>query len=177
MDSPKYLSVKVSATMDAESASQAIVNQFKDVLHYEQSQSNPNEAVGNPNPLTYEYKLSYAATADGQHEFVFEYRFISTNYEVSNQSYDTGRMVADVCAHLNSLGKTKFDSQTTEYVSSQPVIVPLEHPYETALSIVKAQVESISAQFRDYDFYYSALTITTKGGVEQEALLFYIVNK
>ena len=57
------------------------------------------------------------------------------------------------------------------------MIVLLEHPKETELSIDKAQVESASAQYRNYDFYYAALTVTTKGGVEQEALLFYIVNK
>ncbi|MBO5868739.1 MAG: hypothetical protein J6Q54_07525 [Oscillospiraceae bacterium] len=45
------------------------------------------------------------------------------------------------------------------------------------MSIVKAQVESASERYRNYDFYYAALTVTTKGGVEQEALLFYIVNK
>ena len=75
------------------------------------------------------------------------------------------------------MGKVKFDSMSSDDAASQPVIVLPEHPYETALSIVKAQVESASAQYRNYDFYYAALTVTTKGGVEQEALLFYIVNK
>ena len=174
---PKTLTVQVSAMQTEETSAQQIVDKVKETLSYEQNKANPNVAVGNPNPLTYEYSLLFVSTEGQKHTFQFSYRFVSTNYNVAEQNYDTNRLVQDGCAYLNSLGKVKIDSQTAGYTSKQPVIVLLEYSYDTALSIVKAQVESASKDYRNYDFYYSALTVTTKGGVEKEALCFYIVNK
>ena len=85
-------------------------------------------------------------------------------------------MVTDICAYLTGLGKTKIDSQT-EGGRKQVVIVPVEHSYETALEIVKAQVENVTRDSRNFDFYYVGLTVTTKGGQQQTALCFYIINK
>lgn len=162
VSNPQHLSISVPVTVDAEAAAQMIFDKIKDALGSDQ--------------FDYEYNLSYVQTADGQHTFRFAYQFITASTEAPDPSYDTNRLVADVCAYLDSLGKTKFDSQSSECASKQPVIVLLEHPYETALSIVKAQVESISTPYYNYDFYFATRTVTTKGGVEKEALCFYIVN-
>jgi hypothetical protein len=177
LNGAQTLTIQVSGTDNVQTAAQAILEQVKAALDYEKSLANPNVAVGNPKPFTYEYQLTHTTTQDGKHTFTFAYCFVSASYEVPGQQYSTTRMVEDVCTYLNSLGKTKYDSHEAGYTGSQPVIVLIEHSYETALSIVKAQVESASERYRNYDFYYAALTVTTKGGVEQEALLFYIVNK
>ena len=177
LNGAQTLTIQVSGTDNVQTAAQAILEQVKAALDYEKSLANPNVAVGNPKPFTYEYQLTHTTTQDGKHTFTFAYCFVSASYEVPGQQYSTTRMVEDVCTYLNSLGKTKYDSHEAGYTDSQPVIVLIEHSYETALSIVKAQVESASERYRNYDFYYAALTVTTKGGVEQEALLFYIVNK
>ena len=176
LSNPKTLTMGVDATDSEESAAQTMLERIKNQLGYEQSKADPDVAVGDPNPFTYEYKLYHKETTDGQHTFVMEYRFFSVDHQVPQQNYSTSRLVKDVCAYLDSIGKVKYDSQTGGSASKQAVIIPLEYTYETALSIAKAQAESASSQYRNYDFYYSTLTITTKGGQEQEALCFYIVN-
>ena len=166
----KRVTVSVSATEGAQVSAQEIARQIKVRIEQEQSQA----PVG---AFSFDYKLSFVETAGDRHTFRFDYCVTSASQQTPNLSYEPGRLVADVCAYLNGLGKTKYSSGGGGNASSQPVIIPVEHAYETALSIAKAQAESASAQFGSYDFYYAGMTVTTKGGVEKPALLFYIVNK
>ena len=168
---------KVDATEDVELAAQKLLQHILQELNYEEAVADPNVPAGKPNPFTYHYIFKYVDTKNGEHTFVLEYRFVSENYTVQDKGYDTNRLVTDICAYLNSLGKTKFDSQTVQGKTTQSVIVLLEYDYDTVLSMVKAQVQGASENYRSYDFYYKALTVSTKGGVEQTALLFYIINK
>ncbi len=168
---------KVDATEDVQIAAQKLLQNVLEELNYDETVADPNVPVGKPNPFTYHYTLKYVDTQNGEHTFELEYRFVSENYTVQDKGYDTNQLVTDICAYLNSLGKTKFDSQTTQGKTTQSVIVLLDYDYDTVLSMVKAQVQGASENYRSYDFYYKALTVSTKGGVEQTALLFYIINK
>lgn len=173
IDNPKKLTIQVPATQDVATSAQAIASQIMDQLGEEQAQIAPNVTGGT---FTYNYNLVYQGTVDDQYVFVFSYRAIRTNYVVTEHQYDTNQLVKDVCAYLDGLGKVKFDSYGASNARTSSVIVLLEYDYETALSIVKAQVESFTAAYRNYDFYFSSLTITTKGGVEKQALLFVIAG-
>ena len=168
---------KVNATEDVGKAAQQLLQNILEEMNYEEAVADPNVPVGKPNPFTYHYVLKYVDTQNGEHVFELLYRFVSENYTVQDKGYDTNRLVTDICAYLDSLGKTKFDSQTVQGKTTQSVIVLLDYDYDTALSMVKAQVQGSSENYRSYDFYYKALTVSTKGGVEQTALLFYIINK
>lgn len=178
VENPLKLTLSVSTQLDAEAAAKEMMELIKSTLGYDEAKADPNVPVGNPNPFSYTYKLIHTQTADGQHSFELQYRFAAPNYTVTAQGYDTNKLTADICAYLNSIGKKKFDSQTASSVSNaQPVIVLLERDYETVLSTVKAQVESASVKYANYDFYYKALTVSVKDGQQKEALLFYICNQ
>ena len=171
LTNPKTVSVTVPETQDVETSALAIVNQVKAQLAREQAQMAPGGT------FTYQYTLLYQGAANGQYTYIYSYRAVSGNYEVTQQQYDTSRLVADICAYLDGKGKTKFDSYGMSGVASSSVIVLIEYDYPTALSIVKAQVESFTAGYRQYDFYFTSPTVTVKGGVEKEALLFTIVGR
>lgn len=175
---PRQLKLSASNTEDINAVAEKLFGEIKTALNYEEAKADPNRPAGKPNPFCYAYQLVYVDSTDGMHNFVLNYRFVSTNYNVAAQGYDTNKLVADVCAYLDGLGKTKFDSQTAgEGLNYQAVIVRTANDYETTLNTVKAQVENVSRAFASYDFYYKAMTVSTKGGVEEEALLFCIYNR
>ena len=173
---PLKLTFKVSGTDTVENAAKSLADQIKTALNYDPAKANPNVPVGDPNPFTYQYNLFYQETEGQEHIFVLEYRFVSVNYQLTEQNYTTNQLVADVCGYLSGLNKVKYDS-LTEGGKKQVVIIPVEHSYETALNIVKAQVENVTRDSRNFDFYYVGLTVTTKGGQQQTALCFCIMCK
>lgn len=178
ISNPLKVELSCSDTEDVNAVAAKLLEEIKTAMKYEEGKANPNVATGKPNPFSYQYRLVHTGSADGKHQFVLEYRFVSTNTTVEAQGYDTNRLVTDICAYLDGLGKTKFDSQTAgEDLKYQAVIVRASQDYETVLNTVKAQVENASRAYREYDFYYKAKTVSTKGGVEEEAYLFCIYNR
>lgn len=177
VDDPQKLTLSVSDQLEAEDAARDLLEQIKEALGYDPAKADPNVAVGNPDPFTYAYKITHVETADGKHTFRLEYRFVSANYTVTAKGYDTNQLTAAIRTHLESLGKTWFDSHTAAAGKSQPVIVLLDRDYDTVLSTVKAQVESTSGKYTEFDFYYAGLTFSIKDGLQQEAMLFYLCNR
>ena len=178
LEDPLQAVISVSTDLEKEEAAVKLLQEILPVLNYEEAKADPNVAVGSPNPFSYAYRITPVQTADGKHTFLLEYRFVSPVYTVKEQNYDTDKLTKDIRAYLDSIGKTAFDSQTQmDAVKAQPVIILLERDYETVLSTVKAQVQSATANFKNYDFFYKGLTLTVKDGQQKEALLFYIYIK
>lgn len=178
LEDPLQMVISVSTELEEEEAAEKLLQEILLVLGYEEAKADPNVAAGSPNPFSYAYRITHIETENGRHTFQLDYRFVSPVYTVKEQNYDTDKLTKDIRAYLNSLGKTGFDSQTQmDAVKAQPVIVLLERDYETVLSTVKAQVQSATANFDNYDFFYKGLTLTVKDGQRKEALLFYIYTK
>ena len=175
VSNPATLTVEVKDTAAASAAATEILNTIKTKLKYNESTANGNEAVGNPNPFSYDYTLTFTEAKDGKYVFTFEYRF-HQYYNVEDKGYDTNDFVEAVASYLEGKGKQRFDYQTTSGIrETQSVIILLEDDYATALEKAKGQVSSVCGSYRNFDFEYRALTIA--GKEQKTALLYYIYCK
>lgn len=174
---PSVLTIEVSDTETPDNAAAQIVDAIKSKLGYNEATADGTVPVGNPNPFSYDYNLSYASSADGKYYYSFEYRFRQQYYNVSEKGYDTNRLVADIVAHLTGEGKSRFDYHSSGNAESQPVIILFEDDYEVALEKAKGQVSSACSAYGSFDFEYRALTIAGRGQEQKKALLFNIYYK
>lgn len=177
ISNPASMALEVSDTEGIQEAATQIVNAIKSKLGYNEATADGTVPVGNPNPFSYDYRIVYTGSTNGKHYYTFEYRF-RQYYNVAEKGYDTNQLVADITTYLTGQGKTKFDYQTAGAITdSQPVIIPLDDDYNTALEKAKGQVTSVCSSYRNFDFTYRALTVAGRGQTETTALMFYIYCK
>ena len=169
--------IEVSDTETADDAAAQIIEAIKTKLGYNEATADGTVPVGNPNPFSYDYKLTYTNGSNGKYYYTFEYRFRQQYYSVSEKGYDTNKLVSDIVAYLTSEGKEKFDYHSSGTAESQPVIILFEDDYEVALEKAKGQVSSACSSYSSFDFEYRALTIAGRGQEQKKALLFNIYYK
>ena len=77
LDDPLQAVITVSTELEEEEAAEKLLQEILKVLNYEEAKADPNVATGSPNPFSYDYRIIHVQTADGQHTFQVEYRFVS----------------------------------------------------------------------------------------------------
>lgn len=177
ISNPAKFTVEVDDTADVDTAASEIFEAIKSKLKYNEATADGTVASGNPNPFSYDYKITFKDLENGKYEFTVEYRYRQF-YDVTDKGYNTNRLVEDVIAYLTDNGKIKFDYQTSDGIlESQPVIIPLEDDYAVALEKAKGHVISVCSSYRNFDFAYKALTVAGRDQNEKPALMFYIYCK